>query len=80
MKEHIQIDIQEFELFALDYDADRHFFLSQYFRNKYDESLKNYPYINSRVQITRVEAWITNRQNRIEGTSAFGTFGTFLKV
>ena len=25
--------IQEFELFALDYDADRHFFLSQYFRN-----------------------------------------------
>ena len=61
--------IQEFELFALDYDADRHFFLSQYFRNKYDESLKNYPYINSRVQITRVEAWITNRQNRVTTTN-----------
>ena len=61
--------IQEFELFALDYDADRHFFLSQYFRNKYDESLKNYPYVNSRVQITRVEAWITNRQNRVSTTN-----------
>ena len=61
--------VQEFELFALDYDADRHFFLSQYFRNKYDESLKNYPYINSRVQITRVEAWITNRQNRVTTTN-----------
>jgi len=61
--------IQEFELFALDYDSDRHFFLSQYFRNKYDESLKNYPYINSRVQITRVEAWITNRQNRVTTTN-----------
>jgi cell surface protein SprA len=61
--------LQEFELFALDYDADRHFFLSQYFRNKYDESLKNYPYINSRVQITRVEAWITNRQNRVATTN-----------
>lgn len=61
--------IQEFELFALEYDADRHFFLSQYFRNKYDESLKNYPYINSRVQITRVEAWITNRQNRVTTTN-----------
>lgn len=61
--------IQEFELFALDYDADRHFFLSQYFRNKYDESLKNYPFINSRVQITRVEAWITNRQNRVTTTN-----------
>ena len=52
--------IQEFELFALDYDADRHFFLSQYFRNKYDASLKNYPYVDSRVQITRVEAWKHN--------------------
>lgn len=57
--------IQDFELFALDYDADRHFFLSQYFRNKYDASLRNYPFIDSRVQITRLEVWITNRQNRI---------------
>jgi cell surface protein SprA len=31
--------IQDFDMFALDYDSDRHFFLSQYFRNKYD-SLK----------------------------------------
>ena len=61
--------IQEFELFALDYDADRHFFLSQYFRNKYDKSLKNYPYVDSRVQITRVEVWITNRQNRVTTTN-----------
>lgn len=32
--------IQDFEIFGLDYDADRHFFLSQYFRNKYDAALK----------------------------------------
>ncbi|RXR21215.1 cell surface protein SprA [Flavobacterium amnicola] len=57
--------IQEFDLFGLDYDADRHFFLSQYFRNRYDAALKNYPFINSRVQITRMEVWVTNRQNRI---------------
>jgi cell surface protein SprA len=31
---------QDFDMFALDYDSDRHFFLSQYFRNKYDSSLK----------------------------------------
>ena len=61
--------IQDFEMFALDYDADRHFFLSQYFRNKYDNSLAKYPFINSRVQITRVEVWITNRQNRINTTN-----------
>ncbi len=57
--------IQEFSLFGLDYDADRHFFLSQYFRNKYDSALRNYPVIDSRVQITRMEVWITNRQNRV---------------
>ena len=57
--------ITDFELFAQEYDADRHFFFSQYFKNKYDFSLRNYPLIDSRVQITRVEVWITNKQNRI---------------
>jgi cell surface protein SprA len=57
--------VQNFDIFALDYDSDRHFFLSQYFRNKYDAALKNYPFIDSRVQITRLEIWVTNRQNRI---------------
>ncbi|CAM3626358.1 cell surface protein SprA [Flavobacterium chungbukense] len=57
--------VQNFDLFALDYDNDRHFFLSQYFRNKYDSSLRNYPLIDSRVQITRIEVWVTNKQNRV---------------
>ena len=62
--------IQDFDLFALDYDNDRHFFLSQYFRNRYDASLKNYPFIDSRVQISRIEIWVTNKQNRINTTTA----------
>ncbi len=57
--------IQDFDLFAQEYDADRHFFLTQYFRSRYDRSLRNYPVIDSRVQITRIEVWVTNRQNRI---------------
>jgi cell surface protein SprA len=61
--------IQEFEMYGLDYDNDRHFFLSQFFREKYDASLKNYPFIDSRVQITRIEVWITNKQNRVNATS-----------
>ena len=60
--------LEEFNLFALDYDADRHFFLSQYFRNQYDFSLRNYPFIDSRIKITRVEVWVTNRQNRVNST------------
>jgi cell surface protein SprA len=61
--------VQDFEMFALDYDNDRHFFLSQYFRNKYDAALEGYPFINTRVQITRMEVWVTNKQNRVNTTT-----------
>jgi cell surface protein SprA len=61
--------VQNFELFAQEYDADRHFFLSQYFKNRYDYTLRNYPQIDSRVQITRIEVWITNKQNRVSTTN-----------
>ncbi len=56
--------VQDFEVFALDYDEDRHFFLAQYFRDTYNSSLANYPFINSNIQITRLEVWVTNRQNQ----------------
>ncbi len=58
--------IQPFELRTTDYDNDRHFFLSQYFIDNYANSLKNYPLINSPINITRVEVWITNRNARTE--------------
>ncbi|GAA4234852.1 cell surface protein SprA [Postechiella marina] len=59
--------LEEFELFARDYDENRHYFLAQYFRDKYDQALVNYPFINNGgVQITRLEVWITNRSNRTE--------------
>nr|WP_315162865.1 cell surface protein SprA [uncultured Flavobacterium sp.] len=61
--------VQNFDIFALDYDNDRHFFLSQYFRNRYDASLKNYPFLDSRVQISRLEVWVTNKQNRVTTTN-----------
>ena len=53
--------LQEFSLYALDYEEDRHYFISQYFRDNYDTFLSNYPYINSPVQINRIEVWVTNR-------------------
>lgn len=54
-------NIQEFELQTTDYDEYRHFFLSQYFRDNYNNALKNYPLVNSSINITRVEVWVTNR-------------------
>ena len=58
--------IQSFELRTTDYDNDRHFFLSQYFIDNYANALKNYPLINSPINITRVEVWITNRNASTE--------------
>ena len=58
--------LQEFDFFGLDYDENRHFFLAQYFRDHYDEALENYPFINSQVQITRIEVWVTNRTNQTQ--------------
>ncbi len=54
--------INEFSITALDYDEDKHFFLSHFFRDQYDEALASYPYIRSQVQITRLEVWVTNRR------------------
>ena len=57
--------ITEFEFSALDYDENRNFFLAHFFRDNYDRALENYPFINSKVQITRLEVWVTNRNSRM---------------
>lgn len=58
--------IEEYEKFAIEYDQDRHFFLAQYFRDTYNEALVNYPFVNSNVQIQRIQVWVTNRTNNIQ--------------
>ncbi|WP_404828232.1 T9SS outer membrane translocon Sov/SprA [Flagellimonas baculiformis] len=58
--------VNEFSLTALDYDEDRHFFLAHYFRDNYDRALQNYPFIQSQVQITRLEVWVTNRNQQTQ--------------
>ncbi len=58
--------VNDFEIFALEYDENRHFFLSHYFRDNYDKVLTQYPFINTNVQITRSEIWITNTTNRTD--------------
>ena len=42
-----------------------HFFLAQYFRENYKEALKNYPLVSSPINITRVEVWVTNRNQNV---------------
>ncbi|WP_235985886.1 T9SS outer membrane translocon Sov/SprA [Mucilaginibacter segetis] len=50
-------------LTAADYEANKHYFLAQYFRNNYNKALANIPIISSNVTITKIEVWTTNRTN-----------------
>ena len=52
---------QRFSLKADEYEENRHFLLAQYFRNHFNESMKNLPIVNSAIQIQRIEVWVTNR-------------------
>ena len=52
-----------FEIRADQYDENRHFFLSQFFRSNYERSLKSLPVVTSGVTITRLEVYVTNRTN-----------------
>ncbi len=53
--------ITDVEINADDYESNRHFFLSQYFKDNYDKALENLPVINTGVNITRIEVWVTNK-------------------
>ncbi len=44
-----------------DYEENRHFLLSQYFRDQYNTSMSTLPFVQSQVQIMRIEVWVTNR-------------------
>ncbi len=56
------------KLAASDYDANKHFFLSQAFRNNYNRALANIPIISSNLNITKIEVWVTNRVNSTTGS------------
>lgn len=49
-----------FEINVANYEENRHFFLSQYFRQTYDDNMKSLPNLTSGVKINRVEIWVTN--------------------
>lgn len=50
----------EFEVDITDYDENRHYFLSKYFRDHYDEWMKQVPVIQNGIVITNIDVWITN--------------------
>lgn len=57
---------QGFELEAIDYEENRHFFLSQYFRDNYEAALATLPTVTSDINITKIEVWVTNTNSNYE--------------
>ncbi len=53
---------QDFSVEADNYDANRHYFLSHYFRDNYNQALSTLPIISSQINITKIEVWVTNRR------------------
>ncbi len=60
--------ITQFSVSGDAYDANKHFFLSTYFREQYNTALANLPIINTLVNITRVEVWVTNKTSTTDNT------------
>ncbi|MBQ1694851.1 MAG: hypothetical protein II076_02815, partial [Bacteroidales bacterium] len=50
-----------FELNVANYEENRHFFLANYFRERYDAAMQQIPTLATGINITRVEVWVTNK-------------------
>ncbi len=50
-----------FDISVDDYEENRHFWLSHFFRDNYDRWMRTLPTIASGVTIKRVELWVTNK-------------------
>ncbi|WP_400193341.1 cell surface protein SprA [Hymenobacter sp. B81] len=57
---------RNFEIKASQYEANRHFFLSQFFRDRYDGVLRNLPTVQSGIEVRRLEVYITNDNRTTE--------------
>ncbi len=60
------VQTRRFELKVSEYEDNRHFFLSQFFRDNYERALRTIPTITSGAMITRIEVYVTNRNNNTQ--------------
>jgi cell surface protein SprA len=51
----------DYRISGSEYEANKHYFLAQYFRNNYNNALRTPPTILSGVNITKIEVWVTNK-------------------
>lgn len=68
------VQTTKFSIRANEYDANRHFFLSQYFYENYDNFASRLPHVSSGINITRIEVWITNKNSNYQESRNFVGF------
>ena len=64
----------EFDIYADQYESNKHFFLAHYFKKNYDQALSQLPFVNSPINITKVEVWITNKTGTTNDTRNIVSF------
>ena len=64
----------EFDIYADQYEANKHFFLAHYFKENYDVALQQLPFVNSPININKVEVWITNKTGTTNDTRNIVSF------
>lgn len=62
------VQLTPFEKNVTDYEENKHFFLSEYFRNHYDGWMQKLPNLTTGITINRVEVWVTNKTGSSENT------------
>ena len=51
-----------FEVNIDEYDENRHFLISHYFRDNFENAMSKLPFVASGITINRIEVWVTNKR------------------
>ena len=57
-----------FEIDVAEYEENRHFFLSHFFRLQYDRAMSTLPNLTTGIKVNRVEVWVTNKTGTTSNT------------
>lgn len=50
-----------FKIAPADYEENQHYYIGHYFLDNYDKALLNYPQINTRINISKMEVWVLDQ-------------------
>ncbi|MCC6724293.1 MAG: cell surface protein SprA, partial [Saprospiraceae bacterium] len=55
--------VQQYQVFADAYDENRHFLLTHYNRNNFEEALAELPAIKTLFRVQKIQVWVTDNRN-----------------